>query len=196
MFAYIIGTLEEIDEDYIVIDNHGIGYEIYVSKSTLYQFKNIGEQVKVYTYLYIKEDLMQLFGFYTKEEMQLFMLLISVGGIGPKGALAILGILSPSDLRFAILAEDAKAISQAPGIGAKTAQRVILDLKDKVDKVEVSGISAQVDDTNAALKRDVLDAMTSLGFTSSQTLRALEEVEISENSRVEDVIKAVLQKIS
>ena len=136
MYAYISGKLEGVAEDAVIIDNHGIGYQILVPSSTLDRLPSVGGEVKVYTYLQVREDAMVLFGFLTKEELELFKRLITVTGIGPKGALAILGTLSVDDLRFAILSGDAKAIAAAPGIGVKTAQRVILDLKDRMDFLE------------------------------------------------------------
>ena len=136
MYAYISGKLEGVAEDAVIIDNHGIGYQILVPSSTLDRLPSVGGEVKVYTYLQVREDAMVLFGFLTKEELELFKRLITVTGIGPKGALAILSTLSVDDLRFAILSGDAKAIAAAPGIGVKTAQRVILDLKDRMDFLE------------------------------------------------------------
>lgn len=197
MYSYISGELVEVNEDTIVIDNHGIGYEFAVSKSTLASMHQIGSQVKVFTYLHVREDAMTLFGFATREELELFRLLIGVNGIGPKGGLAILGVLSPSDLRFAILAEDAKAIAAAPGIGAKTAQRVIIDLKDKIDNVAVSGLAHSTPVTgNQAVKQDVLDAMESLGYSASEALRAMEGIEFDDDTTVEVVLKEVLKKMS
>ena len=131
----------------------------------------------------------------TKEELALFKLLIGVNGIGPKGALAVLGVLSAQDLRFAILAEDAKAIAAAPGIGSKT---VIIDLKDKIDKIAPAGSASgiPVNDAASAIKTDVIDAMTSLGYSASQALRAMEDMEITEDDTVEVVLKEVLKKMS
>ncbi len=197
MYSYISGELVEVNEDTIVVDNHGIGYRFFVPKTMQYQWKRIGEQIKVYTYLYVREDAMQMFGFLSKEDLELFKLLIGVNGIGPKGGLAILGVLSASDLRFAILAEDAKAIAAAPGIGAKTAQRVIIDLKDKIDQVAVSGMSGvQPVSGNQAVKTDVIDAMTSLGYSASEALRAMEGMDIGEDDTVEKILKEVLKKMS
>lgn len=196
MYSYISGELTDISEDHIVVDNHGIGYRFFVPNTSVYQRKK-GEQVKVYTYLHVREDCMQLFGFQTNEELSFFKQLLGVNGIGPKAALAILGVLSVSDLRFAILAEDAKAIAAAPGVGAKTAQRVILDLKDKIDDIAPEGMSGMVaDDSYMQLKSDVIDAMTSLGYSASEALRALEQIDLDENSRVEVVLKEVLKKMS
>lgn len=195
MYSYISGELVEITEDYIVVDNHGIGYRFFVPKSTAFYGSAIGEQIRVYTFLHVREDAIQMFGFATKEELEIFKLLIGVNGIGPKGALAILGILSVSDFRFAILMEDAKAIAAAPGIGAKTAQRVILDLKDKVDQMIVSDKATEARSVSV-VKNEVLEALTSLGYSSTEALRAMEGVDFDESSRVEVVLKDVLKKMS
>lgn len=195
MYSYITGELVEINEDCIVVDNHGIGYRFFVPKSTAFYHSAIGEKIRVYTFLHVREDAMQMFGFATKEELEFFKLLIGVNGIGPKGALAILGILTVSDLRFAILMEDAKAIAAASGIGAKTAQRVILDLKDKVEQVQTTERTTGMG-TISVVKSEVLEALTSLGYSSAEALRAMEEVEIDESARVEVVLKDVLKKMS
>lgn len=197
MYSYISGELVEVNDDTIVVDNHGIGYEFAVSRTTIASMHHLGQQVKVFTYLHVREDAMSFFGFATKEELELFRLLIGVNGIGPKGALAILGVLTPADLRFAILAEDAKAIATAPGIGAKTAQRVIIDLRDKIDGVAVSGLAHMTETSgNQAVKQDVLDAMESLGYSPSEALRAMEGIEFSDDITVEVVLKEVLKKMS
>ena len=132
MYAYIKGELAETNPDHIVIETGGIGYQVFISGQTFEYLPTVGEEIKVYTYLYLREDAMILYGFLTKDDLELFKLLISVSGIGPKGGLAILSALSADDLRFAVLSGDSKAISKAPGVGAKTAQRVILELKDKM----------------------------------------------------------------
>ena len=132
MYAYIKGELAEINTDHIVIEAGGIGYQVFISLQTFDYLPSVGENLKIYTYLYLREDAMILYGFLTKDDLELFKLLISVSGIGPKGGLAILSTLEADDLRFAILSGDAKAISKAPGVGGKTAQRVILELKDKL----------------------------------------------------------------
>ena len=136
MYSYIRGELAEINPDHIVIDVGGIGYMVYISGHTFEYLPSIGQQIKVHTYLHIREDAMILYGFLTKDDLDMFIKLIGVSGIGPKGGLAVLSVLSADDLRFAILAGDAKAIAKAPGVGAKTAQRVILELKDKMSLEE------------------------------------------------------------
>lgn len=197
MYSYISGELVEVNEDTVVVDNHGIGYRFFVPKTMTYQLGQIGSNVKIYTYLHVREDAMQMFGFGSKEDLELFKLLIGVNGIGPKGALAILGMMSGSDLRFAILAEDAKAISAAPGIGSKTAQRVIIDLKDKIDAIAPSGLSVAATVTgNQAVKQDVIDAMTSLGYSASEALRAMEGMDIGDDDTVEVILKEVLKKMA
>ena len=137
MYAYIKGELAEINTDHIVIEAGGIGYQVFISLQTFDYLPSVGENLKIYTYLYLREDAMILYGFLTKDDLELFKLLISVSGIGPKGGLAILSTLEADDLRFAILSGDAKAISKAPGVGGKTAQRVILELKDKFDDLRI-----------------------------------------------------------
>lgn len=197
MYSYISGTLAEVGEEEVVIDNHGIGYRIFVPKTVLYRLSHVGEQVTVYTYLNVREDALQLYGFSSANERKLFQLLLGVNGIGPRGALAILSVLSAEDLRFAILAEDAKAIAAAPGIGGKTAQRVILDLKDKIDRIPVMGLADHRKQTAMnGVKTDVIEALTSLGYSSSQVVKAMEDMDISEDAALEEVIKDVLKKLS
>ena len=119
MYSYIRGELAEINSDHIVLDVNGIGYQIYIPTNTLNYLPSIGEMVKIHTYLYIREDAMMLYGFLTRDDLDMFKMLITVSGIGPKGGLGILSTLSTDDLRFAVLSDDAKAIAKAPGIGAK-----------------------------------------------------------------------------
>ena len=135
MYSYIKGTLEEAAEGQIVVDHQGIGYQIQVSGNLTDLLPPVGREVKIYTYLNVKEDSVTLFGFLSGDDLEIFRMLLKVNGIGPKGALGILSALSTEELRFAVLSGDAKAIAKAPGIGAKSAQRIILELKDKM-KIE------------------------------------------------------------
>ena len=132
MYAYIKGTLEETTEDSVVVEAGGIGYNIKVSTATAELLPGVGNEVKIYTYTLVREDAFALFGFLTRDDLEIFKKLIAVNGIGPKGGLAILSVMSADALRFAVMAGDAKAIAKAPGIGAKTAERVILELRDKI----------------------------------------------------------------
>lgn len=202
MYSYIKGILVEITENNIVVENHGIGYEIFVPGQVLDYLPSIGEEVKIYTYHYVREDAILLYGFLTKEDVGIFKMLIGVSGIGPKGALAILSVLSTDDLRFAILSDDAKAIAKAPGVGAKTAQRVIIELKDKIsleDAFEQKlANQAQITEKNPAIgvKNEAILALTSLGYSQNEALKVLQGIEITEDSQVEDVLKEALKQMS
>ncbi len=200
MYSYIKGELVEIQENLIVIDNQGIGYQIFVPGCVIDQLPMVGAQIKIFTYLNVKEDSMTLFGFSSKDELELFKLLIGVNGIGPKGALAILSVLSADDLRFAILGDDAKAISQAPGIGSKTAQRVILDLKDKIDLLQAFETKSQnISNANPgsnSIKNEALDALTALGYSSGESLKAMSDIDITEDMDVEALLKETLKRMS
>lgn len=200
MYSYIRGTLEEIGEDKIVVDNQGIGYNIYVPGSVLDRVAAVGSEVKIFTYLHVKEDALTLYGFLTKDDIKVFQLLLGVSGIGPKGALAILSVLSTDDLRFAVVGGDAKAIAKAPGVGAKTAQRVILELKDKLELEDVfepkdtPGIAVKPEVNT--VKGEAVQALMALGYSSSEALSVLSKIEITEDSDVEGVLKAALKQMA
>ena len=136
MLAFVKGKLDTVTEDYIIVENQGNGYEILVPGSVIQAMPQVGNEVKIYTYLYVREDVLQLYGFLTKDQLDMFKLLITVNGIGPKGALGILTVMDVDALRLAILSDDAKSIAKSPGIGAKTAGKLILELKDKMDLKE------------------------------------------------------------
>ena len=201
MYAYIKGELAEINTDHIVVEAGGIGYQVFISLQTFDYLPSVGEDLKIYTYLYLREDAMILYGFLTKDDLDLFKLLISVSGIGPKGGLAILSTLEADDLRFAILSGDAKAISKAPGVGGKTAQRVILELKDKLSLEDAFEAKTEHVQKNAAaaggsVKNDAVMALTALGYSSTESLKAVSAVEITEDMDVEEVLKAALKHLS
>lgn len=202
MYAYIKGILAEITEDAIIVENQGIGYEIAVPGQVFDYLPSVGEEVKIYTYHYVREDAILLYGFLTKEDVRIFKMLIGVSGIGAKGALSILSVLSTDDLRFAILGDDAKAIAKAPGVGAKTAQRVIIELKDKLsleDAFEQKlANQAQKAELNPAVgvKNEAILALTSLGYSQSEALKVLQGIEISPDDQVEDVLKMALKQMA
>ena len=202
MYAYIKGELAEKNIDYIVVEAGGIGYLIYVPAQSIDYLPDEGDQIKVYTYLYIREDAMVLYGFLTKDDLEIFKMLITVSGIGPKGGLGILSTLSADDLRFAILSGDSKTISKAPGIGAKTAQRVIIDLKDKMSleeafekKLENNADGVQKT-LNSSIKNDAVLALSALGYSSAESLKAVSKVDITDDMDVEDVLKLALKNMS
>ncbi len=201
MYSYIRGPLAEVEIDHIVIDVYGVGYTIYIPTNCMDYLPGIGEECKIHTYLYVREDAMILYGFLTKDDLDLFKQLITVSGIGPKGALGILSALSADDLRFAILAGDSKAIAKAPGIGAKTAQRVILELKDKMSledafEKKLDHEKVMVASSNNQVKNDAVLALTALGYSSSESLKAVSKVEITEDMDVEAVLKLALKHMS
>ncbi len=205
MINFIRGELVEICENCVIIDWNGMGYEVNVPQTVYKMLPPVGETVQLYTYLQVKEDGIALFGFIRKEDLTVFKLLITVNGIGPKGALGILSAISTDELRFAILADDAKAISKAPGIGAKTASKLILELKDKFkleDAFEASyaaNTSGQMSILNPngmeGVKEEAIQALVALGYSSSEALKAVKNVPIVQGMTAEDVIKAGLKRV-
>ena len=204
MYSYIKGELTEVNLAHIVVEANGSGYMIFVLRNLLTSLPSLHEDIKVYTYLYIREDAMILYGFLTKDDLEMFKLLITVNGIGPKGGLAVLSTLSSDDLRFAILSDDAKAIAKSPGVGAKTAQRVILDLKDKMsledafEKKLEHNATAEAGDKSviSTVKNDAILALTALGYSSTESMKAVSKVEIDDSMDVESVLKSALKFMS
>ena len=201
MISYIKGELTEVFEDTVVVETNGIGYNIRVPGSVLDRLPSVGSSVRIYTYLYVKEDAMNLFGFLNRDDLSVFKLLLNVSGIGPKGALAILSTIGPDDLRFAVLSEDVKTISSAPGIGAKTAKRLIIELKDKVKLAEVFE-TALANKEKASSENDVLlarneavEALVALGYASAQAMKAVQQVENAEEKDSEQILKEALKKL-
>ena len=202
MISYMKGTIEEIHTDSIVLDHQGIGYQLIMPSIDLERISKSSAEVKIYTYFQVREDAFQLFGFLTKEEKQCFELLITVNGVGPKAAISILSVLPPNDLKFAIAAGDSKSISKAPGVGAKTAQRVILDLKDKISLEEMlDSTSDSISDEipmntgNDKNKNDAILALESLGYGSSEIFRAMSDIPNGGDLDTEGWIKEVLKRI-
>lgn len=207
MISYIKGTLAAIEADVIVVEAGNVGLAVHVPVSLLDELPGLGQEVTVYTYFQVREDAMTLYGFLHKQDREMFRQLIGVNGIGPKGALGILSVLRPDDLRLAIVNGDAKAIAKAPGIGNKTAQRLILDLKDKVSMEEVlsnlGGVSPagvmEAASVRAGLKeaaKEAVDALVALGYTNMEASKAVKQVEVTEGMTAEDVLKASLKHLS
>ncbi len=201
MYAYLKGTLEEIAEDAVVVEVGNIGYNVRVSATTTQGLPGIGSEVKIYTYTLVREDAFTLYGFLTKDDLEIFKKLITVNGIGPKGGLAILSVMNADALRFAIMAGDAKSIAKAPGVGNKTAERVILDLRDKISLEDtLLGLGEPVVTASAAgggadnvMKREAIEALVALGYSASDATNAVKRVEVDENSTVEVILKAALK---
>ena len=202
MISYIRGELAAQYEDKVIVDVGGVGYGIYMSAQSMSKLPPVGSEVKIHTYLNVKEDSMQLFGFLTVDDLNVFKLLIGVSGIGPKGALAILSVMSTDDLRFAVLSDDAKAIAKAPGVGNKTAQRLIIELKDKLsleDAFEQKLSHTQEAVSGNGLKgirNEAVEALVSLGYSSTEALKVLRDIEITEDSSVEDILKLALKQMA
>lgn len=206
MIAYIRGTLAyaEPEEGMAVLECGGIGYQVLLSGRDLELLPEAGEEVRLYTYLQVREDAFVLFGFFTREDRKLFQQLLGVSGIGPKAALGVLTALSADDLRFAILADDAKTIAKAPGIGLKTARKLILELKDQLSledafenrlESKVASSGEAVSGSNAA-RNEAVEALTALGYAASEAWKAIRKVEGAESMNVEELLKAALKYIS
>ena len=200
MIAYLKGTLEEIENDYIVVDVNNIGYQIKVSLRVIEGLPGIGSSIKIHTYTYVREDVIALYGFLTKDDLQMFLLLLGVNGVGPKGALGILSVFSAQELRLAIISQDSKTIAKAPGIGAKTAQRMLIDLKDKVsveETFEKMGMEAagtvSVKAENSGARSDAIEALTALGYSASESMKAVNAVEITEDMSSDAILKMALR---
>lgn len=200
MISYIKGILTEVFEDTIVVEAGSIGYNIHVPLSLLERIPRIGSEVKIFTYFQVREDAMSLYGFLSRQDLDMFKQLIGVNGIGPKGALGVLSTLTPENLRMAVLSGDAKAIAKAPGIGIKTAQRVILDLKDRIHMEDLLPQEEVMDQPGAAMVsrtgREAMEALTALGYSGSEAAKAVKQVEITDSMTVEDVLKASLKHLS
>ncbi|MCR4705335.1 MAG: Holliday junction branch migration protein RuvA [Lachnospiraceae bacterium] len=202
MIAYVHGILEDVSDGNAVVDVNGIGYNVKISGSTMNELPHLHDEVKLYTYTYVREDQFLLYGFTDRDELEMFKLLITVNGIGPKGALGILGIMNATDLRFAILAADTKMIAKAPGIGKKTAERVIIDLRDKIsmeDTMEIaldgsrSSKGVVMESAQAAARNEAVEALKSLGYGASEALKAVKKVVGVDENDVEAILKAALK---
>ncbi len=200
MISYIKGILSEASQDGVVVETGGLGYEVKVPLSVLERLPALGSQIRLYTHMQVREDGVSLFGFLEKRDLSMFRQLLGVGGIGPKGALGVLSALGPDELRLAVVSGDAKAISRAPGIGVKTAQRIILDLKDKVSLDDILPAGPQQAGKETAgspallqAGREAIDALTALGYSPMEASRAVGRVEIGEEMTAEDVLKQSLK---
>lgn len=198
MISYVKGILVDVEENGITIDNNGIGYFIMMPASILGTLPPLGAELMIHTFLYVKEDILDLYGFLTKDDLKVFKLLLTVNGIGPKGALAILSTITPDDLRFAVLAGDSKAISKAPGIGSKTAQKLIIELKDKLkieDTIHHDMPSTLMNATDNSASSEAIMALVALGYSTTDATKAVRMVEVTEDMDVEAILKQALKKL-
>lgn len=191
MYEYIKGTLESIESNYVVVESNLIGYKIFVSPNAVAKLGGIGSEVKIYTYLNVKEDLMELYGFTTKEELFLYRMLITVSGVGPKAGISILSTMTPDSFKTALITGDAKTIAKAPGVGAKTAGRIILELKDKIklDSEDILNqeIVAEVE-TNGDLS-EAVEVLTVLGYSATEAKKAVSGLKGSVDEIVSQALK-------
>lgn len=194
MYYYIKGTLVQKGDNYLVVDAGGVGYMIYASLTSIENAPAPGENITVYTYLNVREDAMDLFGFVTLEEKNMFMLLLSVSGVGPKAALSILSSLTPQKLAAAVITNDVKSITKASGVGPKMAQRVILELRDKIktEELELDG-AEETEEVPSDSKREAISALVALGYSAQDAQRAVKAIDPTLS--VEDIIRKALSSL-
>ncbi len=198
MLAYINGTLAMKSKNYLVIDVGGLGYKVFMSENTINTIGDIGNIIKVYTYYRVREDDISIFGFKTQEELRMFELLLSVSGVGAKSALGMLSCIEPSDFAIAVVSNNVKVLTQIPGIGAKSAQRIILELKDKLKAEIDEDVSEKQKEKSAEAAKNVEEAISGLmvlGFTKRDIEKAFEHLDV-DNLSVEDLIKKGLILLS
>lgn len=201
MYAYIKGEIAELSEDNLVLECNNIGYNIRIPLSVAQRLPGIGAFVKIYTYTSVREDAFQLFGFLSRDDLEIYKKLIAVNGIGPKGALSILSAMSADDLRIAIISGDAKAIAKAQGVGNKSAERIILELKDKIalnlSYEENADFVLEGDlSENSAAKNEAIEALVSLGYTPTEAVKAIKQLEITQDMDSGLILKQALKVIS
>ncbi len=200
MIAFVRGTAVDMTENSVIVETGGIGYEIYMTGTDLSQI-HMGEEVKIHTYFNVREDAMQLYGFRSKDDLQMFKLLLGVNGVGPKAAVGVLAGITADELRFAILSDDVKTLSKAPGIGKKTAQKLILELKDKMKLEDAFEIKLAHEQEKAAAglgevsdgRQEAVEALVALGYSSADALRAVRKVTDVAPDDVEGLLKAALK---
>lgn len=199
MISYIKGILEDMSPGMVVVDNHGIGYQMMVPMRGE-SFPKIGQEIKIYTHMHVREDDVSLFGFLSKEEKEAFELLIGVNGIGPKVGLSVLSTLSVYELKMAVISEDVKTISKTPGLGPKGAKKLILELKDKLsfEELEEDGVGAEIFDTSADSSDSVMitiEGLVNLGYSKSEAAIAVNKVEDAKDLTPEELLKKSLKNI-
>ena len=178
MYYYISGTVVSRQDGFVVIDNGGIGYKVFTSETTRTSLRDSGEAV-LYTYLHVREDIFDLYGFATNDERNMFLQLLSVSGVGPKAALAILSVMPPNSVALAVITNDAKSLTKAAGVGAKMAQRIILELKDKLKNAEIlpAEITEEISITDS--QSEAVSALMVLGYSQNDAKRAVAKTDAS-----------------
>ena len=200
MIAFVRGTAVDMTENSVIVEAGGLGSEIYMTGPDLSQI-HMGEEVKIHTYFNVREDAMQLYGFRSKDDLQMFKLLLGVNGVGPKAAVGVLAGITADELRFAILSDDVKTLSKAPGIGKKTAQKLILELKDKMKLEDAFELKLAHEQEKAVAglgeisdgRQEAVEALVALGYSSTDALRAVRKVSDVAPDDVEGLLKAALK---
>lgn len=194
MIGYVKGILEESRPGKIVVEVNGFGINVFVSDSLREELPAIGNEVKIYTYTAVREDDISLYGFYTRDELDLFNLLISVSGVGPKGAQAMLGAFSVSEIKYFIVTEDVSHLSKAPTIGKKTAERIIIDLKDKVNAEDIAILKDTAKQSSLPTEaKDAIDALVALGYDKKTAEAAVSKIEGLDELTSNQILKLSLQ---
>ena len=201
MISFIRGTVADLTETSVIVESGYIGFEINMTGNALAQL-HIGQEVKLHTYFQVREDAMQLYGFLKKDDLQMFKLLLGVNGVGPKAAMGVLSGITADELRFAVLSDDVKTLSKAPGIGKKTAQKLILELKDKLKLEDAFELKLAHEQEKAVASGDASDgrqeavaALVALGYSSTDALRAVRKVTEVSPDDVEGLLKAALKNM-
>nr|WP_315100648.1 Holliday junction branch migration protein RuvA [uncultured Catonella sp.] len=203
MIASVKGKLEDVTAESVIIDVNGLGIEAIVPTTVISRLPKLDENVRLYTYLHVREDVMQLYGFLEKEDLDFFKLLITVNGIGPKAAIAVLSSMPADILTFAILSEDTKTIEKAQGIGAKTAKKLVLELKDKVGIIKTpentnsetydnAGLTIGI---NSEIKEEAIQVLVALGYSRTEAIKAISMIEITEEITSEELVKLALKNL-
>ncbi len=200
MISFIRGELVEVLEDTVVVDHDGIGYNVKVPMSVLSSMPGCGQQIKLFTYMYVREDAINLYGFLSRDDLNIFKMMLGVSGIGPKGALAILSTMTSNELRLAVVSDDAKAISRAPGVGLKTAQKLIIEIKGRISMPDFAGDTTPLlpaaEEAGNDARTEAIAALMALGYSNSEAVLAVKKVEFTEDMDAEAVLKASLKHLT
>lgn len=198
MYSFLQGFVDEIIDNELILNVNNIGYSIFIPKSIISELPDKNTEVRLYTYFVVREDANVLYGFLTKEDRELFKKMLTVNSLGPKGALSILSVMSSNELMLAIMNNDDGSISKAPGIGKKTAQKLILELKDKLDFEEaILNISSKkLSPSLIAAKEDAIAALTALGYTEKEVKKAISDMDLTDDMTSESILKKALIALS
>ena len=203
MISFIKGYVAETTENSVILETDSIGYEIFMTGTAIEETSRMQDKIKIYTYFHVREDTMQLYGFLSRDDLEMFRLLLNVNGIGPKAAMGVLAAITADELRFAVLSDDVKTISRAPGIGKKTAQKLILELKDKLKLEDAFEKKLDHQEENLSLadtslrdsRQEAVEALTALGYSSTDALRAVRQVSEETGEDVDAILKAALEQL-